>query len=117
MKEVKPIVHEDVFANLRRSKKKSQNFILFYMLRDFQNEKGEVVENREQQQINIGFILPKKIVKKSSTRNLIKRWGRELARRNVKYTHILLSIKRLPRYNSKCARRSLYFELKHLVNG
>ena len=79
--------------------------------------KGKVVDNHENQQINIGFILPKKIVKKSSTRNLIKRWGRELARRNFKYTHILLSIRTLPRYNSKCARKSLYFELKHLVNG
>ena len=114
---MKPIVHEDVFANLKRSKKKSQNFTLFYMPQDFQNDKGEGVENHKRQQINIGFILPKKIVRKSSTRNLIKRWGRELARRNVKYSHILLSIKRLPRYNSKCARRSLYFELKHLVNG
>ena len=114
---MKPIVHEDVFSNLKRSKKKSQNFTLFYMLRDSQNVKGEVVEPHINQQINIGFILPKKIVRKSSTRNLIKRWGRELARRNVKYTHILLSIKRLPRYNSKCARKSLYFELKHLVNG
>ena len=53
------------------------------MLRDFQNVKGKVVDNCENQQINIGFILPKKIVKKSSTRNLIKRWGRELARRNL----------------------------------
>ena len=116
MKEVKPIVHEDVFALLKRSKKKSLNFTLFYMLRDFQNEEGEVVENHKKQQINIGFILPKKIVKKSSTRNLIKRWGRELARRNLKYTHILLSIKSLPRYNFRSAKRNLYLELKHLVN-
>ena len=87
------------------------------MRRDFQNDEGKVVENHEQQQINIGFILPKKIVRKSSTRNLIKRWGRELARRNVKYTHILLSIKTLPRYNSRNARKSLYYELKHLVNS
>lgn len=114
---MKPIVHEDVFANLKRSKKKSQNFTLFYMALDLQNEKSEVVENHKKQQISIGFILPKKIVRKSSTRNLIKRWGRELARRNVKYSHILLSIRRLPRYNSRCARKSLYFELKHLVNG
>ena len=114
---MKPIVHEDVFANLKRSKKKSQNFTLFYMLRDFQNDEGKVVENLKKQQINIGFILPKKIVRKSSIRNLIKRWGRELARRNIEYTHILLSIERLPRYNSNCARKSLYFELKHLVNG
>ena len=114
---MKPIVHEDVFANLKRSKKKSQNFTLFYMLRDLETYKGELVENHEKRQINIGFILPKKIVKKSSTRNLIKRWGRELARRNIKYTHILLSIKKLPRYNLKSARKSLYFELKHLGNG
>ena len=87
------------------------------MFKDFQSDKVDVVENQKKQQINIGFILPKKIVRKSSTRNLIKRWGRELARRNVKYTHILLSIKRLPRYNSRCARKSLYFELKHLING
>ena len=117
MREVKSIVHKDVFVKLKHSKKKSQNFTLFYMLRDFQNDHDEVVENHKKQQINIGFVLPKKIVRKSSTRNLIKRWGRELARRNVEYTHILLSIKRLPRYNSRYARKSLYFELKHLVNG
>ena len=87
------------------------------MAQDFQNGKSEVAENHKKQQINIGFILPKKIVRKSSARNLIKRWGRELARRNIKYTHILLSIKKLPRYNLKSARKSLYFELKHLVNG
>ena len=86
------------------------------MARDLQNEKSEVVENHKKQQISIGFILPKKIVKKSSTRNLIKRWGRELAKRNIKYTHILLSIRRLPRYNFKSVRKSLYLELKHLVN-
>ena len=117
LKEVKPIVRDDVFGNLRRSKKKSRNFTLFYMLRNFQNDKREVVENHGKQQINIGFILPKKIVRKSSTRNLIKRWGRELARRNVLYTHILLSIRTLPRYNSRGSRRNLYLELKHLVNG
>ncbi len=86
------------------------------MVGDFHNDKRKAVENHENQQINIGFILPKKIVRKSSTRNLIKRWGRELARKNVKYTHILLSIRTLPRYNSKCARKNLYLELKHLVN-
>ena len=117
MKEVKAIVHEDIFANLKRSKKKSENFTLFYKLKDFQSGKSNVVGNYENQKINIGFILPKKVVKKSSTRNLIKRWGRELARRNCKYTHILLSIRTLPRYNSNCAKKSLYLELKHLVNG
>ena len=117
MKEVKAIVHEDVFGDLKRSKKKSENFTLFYKLRGSQNGKGRVADDYESQQINIGFILPKKIVKKSSTRNLIKRWGRELARRNYKYTHILLSIRTLPRYNSNCAKKSLYLELKHLVNG
>ena len=117
MKEVKSIVHEDVFINLKRSKKKSENFTLFYKLRDSQNGIGKVVDYHKDQQIDIGFILPKKIVKKSSTRNLIKRWGRELARRNFKYTHILLSIRTLPRYNSKCAKKKLYLELKHLVNG
>ena len=81
-----------------------------------QNGLDKIVDNHENQRINIGFILPKKIVKKSSTRNLIKRWGRELARRNSKYTHILLSIKILPRYNSNSARKNLYLELKHLVN-
>ena len=86
------------------------------MLRDFQNAKGKIVNNLEHRKINIGFILPKKIVKKSSTRNLIKRWGRELARRNFKYTHILLSIRTLPRYNSKKSKKSLYLELKHLVS-
>ena len=116
MKEVKAIVQEDVFKNLKRSKKKSENFTLFYKVRSFQDSKNKEVDKREDQQINIGFILPKKIVKKSSTRNLIKRWGRELARRNLTYTHILLSIRTLPRYNSNCAKKSLYSELKHLVN-
>ena len=113
---MKAIVHEDVFNNLKRSKKKSENFTLFYKVRDFQNSKNKKVDKHENRQINIGFILPKKIVKKSSTRNLIKRWGRELARRNLTYTHILLSIRTLPRYNSNCAKKSLYSELKHLVN-
>ena len=107
MKELKSIVDENVFVNLRRSKKKSENFTLFYKLRDFQNGLETVVDNHENQQINIGFILPKKIVRKSSTRNLIKRWGRELARRNSKYTHILLSIKTLPRYNFNIAKKNL----------
>ena len=114
---MKAIVHEDVFNNLKRSKKKSENFTLFYKVRDFQNSKNKKVDKHENRQINIGFILPKKIVKKSSTRNLIKRWGRELARRNFKYTHILLSIRTLPRYNSNRAKKNLYLELKHLVNG
>ncbi len=113
---MKSIVDEDVFVNLKRSKKKSENFTLFYKSRGFQNGSGKIVDKHENQQINIGFILPKKIVKKSSTRNLIKRWGRELARRNSKYTHILLSIKTLPRYNLKSAKKNLYLELKHLVN-
>ena len=117
MKEVKAIVHEDIFASLKRSKKKSENFTLFYELQDLQSGKRNVVGNHENQKINIGFILPKKIVKKSSTRNLIKRWGRELARRNCKYTHILLSIRTLPRYNFNCAKKSLYLELEQLVNG
>ena len=116
MKEVKAIVHEDVFTNLKRSKKKSENFTLFYKLQDFQSGKSNVGGHYENQHINIGFILPKKVVKKSSTRNLIKRWGRELARRNCKYTHILLSIRTLPRYNSNCAKKSLYLELEQLVN-
>ena len=114
---MKPIIRDDVLFNLRRSKKKSKNFTLFYRLRDAQNWKGNLVDDFENKRVNIGFILPKKIVKKSSTRNLIKRWGRELARRNLKYTHILLSIKTLPRYNFKSAKKNLYFELKHLVNG
>ena len=97
-------------------KKKSENFTLFYQLRDVRNGKGKLANECENERINIGFILPKKIVKKSSTRNLIKRWGRELARRNLKYTYILLSIKTLPRYNSRSAKKNLYFELKHLVN-
>ena len=113
---VKSIVHDNVFLDLKRSKKKSKNFTLFYKLRDLQNGNGKLVDDCDNDRINIGFILPKKIVKKSSTRNLIKRWGRELARRNLKYTHILLSIRTLPRYNSKSAIRNLYFELKHLVN-
>ncbi|RZP22679.1 MAG: hypothetical protein EVA26_02245 [Burkholderiaceae bacterium] len=116
MKEVKAIVHEDVFKNLKRSKKKSENFTLFYKVRDFQNSKKKEPDEDKSRQINVGFILPKKIVKKSSTRNLIKRWGRELARRNLTYTHILLSIRTLPRYNSNCAKKSLYSELRHLVN-
>ena len=78
---------------------------------------GKVVGNYENQQVNVGFILPKKIVKKSSTRNLIKRWVRELARRNSTYTHILLSIRTLPRYNSNSAKKNLYLELKDLVNN
>ena len=117
MKEVKSIVHENVFANLKRSKKKSENFTLFYRTRDFQSGEDKIVHSHENRQINIGFILPKKIVKKSSTRNLIKRWGRELARKNLKYTHILLSINTLPRYNFNSAKKSLYLELKLLVNG
>ena len=117
MREVKAIVHDDIFANLKRSKKKSENFTMFYELQDFQGGKNNLNGNHENQQINIGFILPKKIVKKSSTRNLIKRWGRELARRNCKFTCILLSIRTLPRYNTNCAKKRLYLELKHLVNG
>ena len=113
---MKPIVHDDIFLDLKRSKKKSKNFTLFYKLRDSHNEKGKLSEDCDNEQINIGFILPKKIVKKSTTRNLIKRWGRELARKNLKYTHILLSIKALPLYNSNSAKKNLYFELKHLVN-
>ena len=114
---MKAIIHEDVFVDLKRSKKKSENFTLFYKLRDFQNGKDNVVDNHENRQIKIGFILPKKIVKKSSTRNLIKRWGREIARRNLTYSHILLSIRTLPRYNSNCAKKRLYVQLKYLVNG
>ena len=113
---MKSIVEEDVFLRLKRSKKKSENFTLFYKSQDFRSSLGKIAGNHENQQINIGFILPKKVVKKSSIRNLIKRWGRELARRNSKYTHILLSIKTLPRYNSNRARKNLYLELKHLVN-
>ncbi|MDA9719319.1 ribonuclease P protein component [Betaproteobacteria bacterium] len=113
---MKSIVQDDVFVNLKRSKKKSKNFTLFYTLRDLQKADGRSVDHCKSQLINIGFILPKKIVKKSSTRNLIKRWGRELARRNSKYTHMLLSIRTLPRYTSNSAKKNLYFELKHLVN-
>ena len=84
MKEVKAIVREDIFANLKRSKKKKVKILLCSTsFRIFKVAKVNVVGNHENQQINIGFILPKKIVKKSSTRNLIKRWGRELARRNL----------------------------------
>ena len=116
MREVKSIVQDDIFADLERSKKKSKNFTLFYKLRVLQNGKDKAVYGCKNKRVNIRFILPKKIVKKSSTRNLIKRWGRDLARRNLKYTHMLLSIRTLPSYTSKNAKKNLYFELKHLVN-
>ena len=111
---MRSIIRKEIFGKLK--KKKSKNFTLFYELRNPRNDNGKVVDNDENRLINIGFILPKKIVRKSSIRNLIKRWGRELARRNLKYTHILLSIRSLPRYNFKSSRKNLYLELKHLVN-
>tara|TARA_B100000963_G_C22614727_1_gene666709 strand:- start:1695 stop:1934 length:240 start_codon:yes stop_codon:yes gene_type:complete len=73
--------------------------------------------NSKPDEIILGFILPKKIVRKSSTRNLIKRWGRELVRRNPKYAVIVLAINSLPQFHHDFTQKNLFAELKTLING
>ncbi len=64
----------------------------------------------------IGFIIPKKIVKKSSSRNLIKRWTRELIKTNETLSKAILVVKNLPDLSTKKSKKDVYKELKLLIS-
>ena len=64
----------------------------------------------------LGFIIPKKIVRKSSSRNLIKRWTRELIKTNERLSKAILVVRNLPNLNTKKSKKDIYKELKLLIS-
>jgi ribonuclease P protein component len=109
---VKPLVKKIDFVKLKTSKKKSIHFVCFF------SEESQGLEtsrlNKEIKQL--GFIIPKKIVKKSSSRNLIKRWTRELIKTNEKLSKALLVVRNLPDLSTKKSKKDVYRELKLLIS-
>ena len=64
----------------------------------------------------LGFIIPRKIVKKSSSRNLIKRWTRELIKTNDRLSKAILVVRSLPDLSTKKSKKDVYKELKLLIS-
>jgi ribonuclease P protein component len=109
---VKPLVRKVDFLKLKNSKKKSSHFVCFF------SEKSQDLETPglDKETKQLGFIIPKKIIKKSSSRNLIKRWTRELIKTNEKLSKAILVVKNLPDLNTKKSKKDVYKELKLLIS-
>ena len=113
---VKPLVNKIDFQKLKTKKKKSVHFICFF------NEKcqdtilpSETLSSYKEIK-QLGFIIPKKIIKKSSSRNLIKRWTRELIKTNEKLSKAILVVKNMPDFSTKKNKQNIYKELKLLIS-
>ena len=109
---VKPLVDKVDFHKLRKNKKKSTHFMCFFNEKSLGSKTFRL--NKETKQI--GFIIPKKIVKKSSSRNLIKRWTRELIKTNKGLSKAILVVRNLPDLSTKKNKQNIYKELKVLIS-
>ena len=109
---VKPLVKKVDFLKLKKNKKKSTHFVCFFSEKN--QGLGTSRLNKETKQL--GFIIPKKIVKKSSSRNLIKRWTRELIKTNERLSKAILVVRNLPNLNTKKNKKDIYKELKLLIS-
>ena len=109
---VKPLVRKVDFVKLKNRKKKSTHFVCFFSKKSQGLETSRL--NKETKQL--GFIIPRKIVKKSSSRNLIKRWTRELIKTNERLSKAILVVKNLPDLSTKKSKKDVYKELKLLIS-
>ena len=75
----------------------------------------QIIKSNEETK-QLGFIIPKKIVKKSSSRNLIKRWTRELVKTNEKLSKAILVVRNFPDLSTKKNKQDIYKELKLLIS-
>jgi ribonuclease P protein component len=109
---VKPLVEKVDFLKLKNSKKKSIHFVCFF------SKKSQYLETSrlDKETKKLGFIIPKKIVKKSSSRNLIKRWTRELIKTNDRLSKAILVVRSLPDLSTKKSKKDVYKELKLLIS-
>ena len=108
---VKPLVRKVDFFKLK-NKKKSTHFVCFFSEKSHGLELSKL--NKETKQL--GFIIPKKIVKNSSSRNLIKRWTRELIKTNDGLLKAILVVRNLPDLSTKKSKKNVYKELKLLIS-
>ena len=113
---VKPLVKKIDYLKLKKNKKKTTHFVCFFnkKCRDSILTLGSIKSNEETKQL--GFIIPKKIVKKSSSRNLIKRWTRELIKTNEELSKAILVVRNFPDLSTKKNKQDIYKELKLLIS-
>ena len=113
---VKPLVTKADFLKLKKNKKKTTHFVCFFNKKCqapiIASETFKLYKETKQ----LGFIIPRKIVKKSSSRNLIKRWTRELVKTNEKLSKAILVVNALPDLSTKKNRQGIYKELKLLIS-
>ncbi len=112
MRKVKSLCDKEIFSSLRfKLRKNSKHFSINYQLKTNTSKNSE----NSNCHIYIGFILPKKYVKRSVDRNLVKRWCRELVRHSTKILYLIVKVKvHLPFFGK---RKDKYFtELGSLIN-
>ena len=112
---VKPLEKKIDFLNLKKNKKKTTHFVCFFKKCEDATLTSKIsMIDKETKQL--GFIISKKIVKKSSSRNLIKRWTRELIKTNKAVSKAILMVINLPDLSTKKKKQNVYKELKLLIS-
>jgi ribonuclease P protein component len=113
---VKPLAKKIDFLKLKKNKKKSIHFVCFFKKKCQDATLSSETFNLTKETKQLGFIIPKKIVKKSSSRNLIKRWTRELIKTNKRLSKAILVVRNLPDLSTKKNKQDIYKELKLLIS-
>jgi ribonuclease P protein component len=77
---------------------------------DFLNQ-----QNVELKNIRLGLVISKRYIKKSVSRNLIKRWVKELLKDSDLLIDIIIKVNRPVLINSKDEKMMIFNEIKHLL--
>ena len=96
-------------------KKKSKHFTLRYCLPKNLYRKNE--SNLQHRVTKLGFILPKKLIKSSVCRNLLKRWARHILRDSKPITDIVMLINVPLSFKTNGEKKELYLELLELFRS
>ena len=113
---VKPLEQKVDYLRLKKHKKNSSHFVCFFdkKCENALLASGAFSSDKEKKQL--GFVIPKKIVRKSSSRNLIKRWTRELIKTNKKLSKAILVVRNMPDLDTKKKKQNVFKELKLLIS-
>ena len=93
-------------------KKKLSHFTIFFL----KPTKNDYSKCSDENITKLGIILPKKTIKLSITRNLIKRWIKQLLNSSNLKIEIIIKANSPIHAKSKCEKNVIFNELKSLIS-
>ena len=108
-------------------KKKTFHFLVFFIafekcsVRKRKSEFNSIDSSKQStdssfSNLRLGMIIPKRNVKKSVSRNLVKRWTKELLKNSEETLSLVVKVIRPLSVHTKLEKQKTFFELKNLLS-